>query len=111
MTDRHSAALRRAVLSRSVLGPLAALVVAFLAVSQLSGVPSRILAACLGWTAVAGVLELLSIAGFVLVFKLVFGGRLSWRQSLPVGLRGLAASTLLPAGGLVGPAAAARTAG
>jgi uncharacterized membrane protein YbhN (UPF0104 family) len=108
MTGRHSAALRRTVVSRSVLGPLAALAVGLLAVSQLSGLPARLLAACLGWTALAGVLELLSIAGFVLVFKLVFGGRLSWRQSLPAGLRGLAASTVLPAGGLIGPAAAAR---
>jgi uncharacterized membrane protein YbhN (UPF0104 family) len=110
MTARHSAAVRRAVVSRSVLGPLAALAVAFLAVSQLSGLPARLLAACLGWMALAGVLELLSIAGFVLVFNLVFGVGLSWRQSLPAGLRGLAASTLLPAGGLIGPAAAARAA-
>src|SRR5437588_7223186 len=111
MTGRHSAVLRRTVVSRSVLGPLAALAVALLAVSQLSGLPARLLAACLGWTALAGILELLSIAGFVLVFKLVFGARLSWRQSLPAGLRGLAASTVLPAGGLIGPAAAARGTG
>lgn len=110
MPGQHSTAVRRVVLSRSVLGPLAAIAVGVLALSQLTGLPARLLAACLGWTAVAGVLELLSMAGFVLVFKLVFGGRLSWRQSLPVGLRGLAASTVLPAGGLIGPAAAARAA-
>jgi uncharacterized membrane protein YbhN (UPF0104 family) len=81
-----------------------------LASSSLAGLPTRVLAACLGWLAVAGVLELLSIFGFVAVFKLVFGGRMSWRQSWPVGLRGLAASTVLPAGGLIGPAAAARSA-
>jgi uncharacterized membrane protein YbhN (UPF0104 family) len=84
--------------------------VGFLAISQLAGVPARLLAACLVWLAVAGLLELLSMAGFVLVFKLVFGGRMSWRQSLPAGLRGLAASTVLPAGGLIGPAAGARSA-
>jgi uncharacterized membrane protein YbhN (UPF0104 family) len=83
--------------------------IGFLAISQLAGVPGRLLAACLAWLAVAGLLELLSMAGFVLVFKLVFGGRMSWRQSLPAGLRGLAASTVLPAGGLIGPAAGARS--
>jgi uncharacterized membrane protein YbhN (UPF0104 family) len=93
-----------------VFGRLAAVGVAVLAVSQLAGLPARVFAACLGWTAFAGILELLSIAGFVLVFKLVFGDRMSWRQSLPAGLRGLAASVVLPAGGLIGPAAAARSA-
>jgi uncharacterized membrane protein YbhN (UPF0104 family) len=55
-------------------------------------------------------LELLSIAGFVVVFKLVFGTRMQSRQGVRAGLRGLAASTLLPAGGLIGRAAAARSA-
>jgi uncharacterized membrane protein YbhN (UPF0104 family) len=53
---------------------------------------------------------LLSIAGFVLVFRLVFARRLAWRRSLSAGLCGLAASTVLPAGGLIGPAAGARSA-
>jgi uncharacterized membrane protein YbhN (UPF0104 family) len=76
----------------------------------LPGLPARLLTACLGWAAAAVALELISIAGFVSVFTLVFGARLPWRQGVPAGLRGLAASALLPAGGLIGPAAAARSA-
>ncbi len=49
--------------------------------------------------------------GFVLVFKLVFGAQLSWRQSSRAGLRALGATTVLPAGGLAGPAVGARAAG
>jgi uncharacterized membrane protein YbhN (UPF0104 family) len=110
MSDQHASVLRRGRLRWSVFVLPAAIGGAFLAISPLTGVPARLVAACLGWTAVASVLEFLSIVGFVLVFKLVFGGRLSWRQSLPAGLRGLAASTVLPAGGLIGPAAGARSA-
>jgi uncharacterized membrane protein YbhN (UPF0104 family) len=110
MPDHRSRAGRHVPVRWAALGQLAALGVAALAISQLSALPARVLAACLGWAAVAGVLELLSIAGFLLAFKLVFGGHMTWRQSLPAGLRGLAASTLLPAGGLIGPAAAARAA-
>lgn len=89
---------------------LGAIAVPFFAISQFSGVSTRLLAACLGWTAVAAVLELLSIAGFVVVFRLVFADRMSWRRTVPAGLRGLAASTVLPAGSLIGPAAVARSA-
>jgi uncharacterized membrane protein YbhN (UPF0104 family) len=96
---------------RSVLATLAVIAFAVVALSQLTGAPGRILAACLGWTAFAGALELLSIAGFVLIFRLVFGGGMSWRQTLRAGLRGLAASVVLPAGGLIGPAAGARSSG
>jgi uncharacterized membrane protein YbhN (UPF0104 family) len=93
----------------SVVGGLTTVGIGFLIISELAGVPARVIAACLGWLVVAGVLELLSMVGFVVVFKLVFGGRMSWRQSLTAGLRGLAASTVLPAGGLIGPAAGARS--
>ncbi len=47
--------------------------------------------------------------GFMLAFRLVFGARMSRRQAVRAGLRALAASTFLPAGGLIGPAAAARS--
>src|SRR5437868_4662257 len=106
----HPSRTGRGVTSRWTFARLGAIAVAFFAISQFSGLSTRLLAACLGWTAVAGVLELLSIAGFVVAFRLVFADRMSWRQSLPAGLRGLAASTVLPAGGLIGPAAAARSA-
>jgi uncharacterized membrane protein YbhN (UPF0104 family) len=70
-----------------------------------------LIAGCSKWIALAGVLELLSMLGFVLVFKLVFGARMSWRQNSLAGLRALGAGSILPAGGLVGPMIGARAAG
>ena len=89
---------------------LAAIAAAFLAIPALAHVPARLVTACAKWIAVAAALELLSMLGFVLVFALVFGRRLGWRQRIGAGLRALGAITVLPAGGLVGPAVAARTA-
>jgi uncharacterized membrane protein YbhN (UPF0104 family) len=80
-------------------------------VPALARVPERLLAGCPGWVTFAIVLELLSMLGFVLVFKLVFGAQLSWRQGWRAGLRALGATTVLPGGGLVGPAVGARAAG
>jgi uncharacterized membrane protein YbhN (UPF0104 family) len=69
-----------------------------------------VVAGCGKWIALAAGLELLSMSGFILVFALVFGAPLGWRQRLGAGLRALGASALLPGGGLVGPAIGARTA-
>jgi uncharacterized membrane protein YbhN (UPF0104 family) len=90
---------------RARFGVLAAIVIAivFLGLPALAGVPARLVKACGAWIAAAGVLELLSAVGFVVFFKLVFAGPASWRQSLAAGLRALGASTILPAGGLIGP--------
>jgi uncharacterized membrane protein YbhN (UPF0104 family) len=93
------------------LGAVAAIAATFLAVPALAHVPARLLTACAKWIALAAIFELVSMLGFVLVFALVFGARLSIRQRLGTGLRALGAITVLPAGGLVGPAMAARTAG
>jgi uncharacterized membrane protein YbhN (UPF0104 family) len=90
---------------------LAAIAVAFLAIPPLAHVPARLVTACAKWIALAAALELLSMLGFVLVFALVFGKRLGARQRIGTGLRALGAITVLPAGGLVGPVVAARTAG
>jgi uncharacterized membrane protein YbhN (UPF0104 family) len=46
----------------------------------------------------------LSVIGFVVVFKLVFASPLPWQRAAPAALRALAAITILPAGGLIGPA-------
>jgi uncharacterized membrane protein YbhN (UPF0104 family) len=81
---------------------------ALLAVS-LSGVRGRLTVGCAEWTAAAGGLEVLSVLGFVLVFDLVFGRTLTRRQSLGAGLRAVGATTLLPAGTLIGPAIGARS--
>jgi uncharacterized membrane protein YbhN (UPF0104 family) len=90
---------------------LAAIAAAFLAIPPLAHVPARLVTACAKWIAFAAALELLSMLGFVLVFALVFGKRLGARQRVGAGLRALGAITVLPAGGLVGPVVAARTAG
>jgi uncharacterized membrane protein YbhN (UPF0104 family) len=76
----------------------------FLALPELAGVPARLVDGCAGWIAAAGVLELLSAVGFVVLFKLVFAAPISWRQGAPAALRALGATTILPGGGLIGPA-------
>ena len=83
---------------------LALVALGLLSVPTLVGVPFAPLSGCGRWIALGVGLELLSVAGFVLVFKLVFCARTSWRKGLPAALRGVGASTALPAGGLIGPA-------
>jgi uncharacterized membrane protein YbhN (UPF0104 family) len=77
--------------------------IAFLGVPALAGVPARLVKGCGEWIATAGILELLSFFGFVVFCKLVFAAPVSWRRSVAAGLRALGASTILPAGGLIGP--------
>jgi uncharacterized membrane protein YbhN (UPF0104 family) len=105
---------RRAPAARPIrwtrLGGFAAVGLAFLAIPQLAHVPERLVAACAKWIAVGAVLELLSVLGYILVFALVFCARMSTGQSLGAALRALGASTVLPAGGLIGPAMGVRTA-
>jgi uncharacterized membrane protein YbhN (UPF0104 family) len=60
-----------------------------------------------GWLALAFVLELLSFAGYVALFRGVFGSEdvsLSWRASYQITMAGLAATRLLAAGGAGGVA-------
>jgi uncharacterized membrane protein YbhN (UPF0104 family) len=83
---------------------LAAFALGLLSLPTIVGLPLAPLSGCGRWIALAAALELVSLVGFAVVFKLVFCARLSWRQGLPAALRGLGASTALPAGGLVGPA-------
>jgi uncharacterized membrane protein YbhN (UPF0104 family) len=80
-----------------------AVAIVFLGLPALAGVPAKLVEGCGDWIVTAGVLEVLSILGFVVIFKLVFAAPLPWRGSAPAGLRALAATTLLPAGGLIGP--------
>jgi uncharacterized membrane protein YbhN (UPF0104 family) len=100
----------RALHSKRV-GTLVAVAVAFLAIPPLAHVWACLVAACAKWIALAAALELLSMLGFVLVFALVFGTRSGTRERLGAGFRALGAITVLPAGGLVGPALAARAGG
>jgi uncharacterized membrane protein YbhN (UPF0104 family) len=83
---------------------VAAFALGLLSLPTIAGVPLAPLSGCARWIALAAALELTSLLGFLVVFKLVFCSRLSWRRGLPAALRGLGASTALPAGGLIGPA-------
>jgi uncharacterized membrane protein YbhN (UPF0104 family) len=96
--DRH---LRRWALWGAALVVFVAAV--FLALPALAGVPARLVDGCGKWIAAAGVLELMSAVGFVVLFKLVFAAPISWRRSVPAALRALGATTILPGGGLIGP--------
>ncbi|MBV8989730.1 MAG: UPF0104 family protein [Solirubrobacterales bacterium] len=108
-----SAKLRRPTVTRRIRSArwlaVPAIAVMFLAVPPVAGIPGRLIAGCAEWIALAGALELLSVLGFVLVFSLVFGLRMTWRQNLVAGLRAVGATSLLPAGSLVGPALGARS--
>jgi uncharacterized membrane protein YbhN (UPF0104 family) len=98
---------------RSIRWPLGGLLVAvgvaaaLLAAPALAAVPTRVIAGCAAWIVTGGVLELVSALGFVVLFKLVFAGPVSWRRTTPAALRALGASTVLPGGPLIGGAAGA----
>jgi uncharacterized membrane protein YbhN (UPF0104 family) len=98
---------------RSIRWPLGGMLVAvavaaaFLAAPALAAVPTRVIAGCAAWIVTGGVLELVSALGFVVFFKLVFAGPISWRHTTPAALRALGASTVLPGGPLIGGAAGA----
>jgi uncharacterized membrane protein YbhN (UPF0104 family) len=105
---------RRAAAARPIRwtrwGAFSALALAFLAVPPLAHLPARLVTGCANWIALGAALELLSVLGYLLVFRLVFGARMTGRQSLWAGLRAIGASTVLPAGGLIGPSMGVRTA-
>ena len=90
-------------------GVLGSVPIVFLAVPTLAHFPARLVAGCPIWIAVAGLLEVASIVGFVGSFALVFGARMTRRESATAALRALGAITVLPAGGLVGPAVGLRS--
>lgn len=84
--DRHRAhQLRQSIVSLAILGVIVVAVV--LAVPGLNGVARQLRHAALGWILVAIGLELLSCAGYVLIFQLVFAraprrfaARLAWSE-------------------------------
>jgi uncharacterized membrane protein YbhN (UPF0104 family) len=87
------------------------LAVVLLAVAHVVDIPRPPLAACAAWIALAVALEALSVLGFILVFKLIFGAGMSRRQVVAPALRALGATSLLPGGVVAGPALAARSCG
>jgi uncharacterized membrane protein YbhN (UPF0104 family) len=57
------------------------------------------------WLGLAAVLEILSFASYVILFRAVFvrdGGRIGWRESYQITMAGLAATRLFAAGGAGG---------
>jgi uncharacterized membrane protein YbhN (UPF0104 family) len=96
---------------RAIWIALPALAIAVLGAAPLFDVPRKELAGCMAWVALAVALEALSVVGFILVFKLIFGRGMALRQVVASGLRALGASSLLPGGVIVGPALGARSAG
>ena len=91
-------------------GAFAGIPLVFLAVPSFTHLPARLLAGCPKWIALAVLLEAVSILGFIACFALVFGAAMTRRQSAVGALRALGASSVLPAGGLVGPALGAGSA-
>jgi uncharacterized membrane protein YbhN (UPF0104 family) len=90
-------------------GPVAlAAVAAVLLLPALAGVPQQLAGGCGRWLALGMLFELLSAAGFVVAFRLSFGGGSARRTSIRMGLRVLAVATVAPAGALLGPALGAR---
>ena len=80
-------------------GAFAALLLVLLAVPSLGYLPARLLAGCPKWIALAVLLELVSILGFIAAFALVFGAGMTRRQSVLGALRALGAGSVLPASG------------
>jgi uncharacterized membrane protein YbhN (UPF0104 family) len=70
----------------------------------LAGIPHHLSRACAGWLTLAAGLELLSAAGYVGVFALTFCAGIPWRRSARIAGRSLGAGTVLPGGGVAGPA-------
>ena len=92
--------LRRSLLV--VVAVAAAVVALLLLLPGLSALRNSFAGAKAGWLALAAVLELLSCASYVLVFRAVFCQRMSVRTSTEIGLSEQAANSLLSVGGAGG---------
>jgi putative heme transporter len=95
-----------------VIGVLVATIVGFVyfvlpEISGLKGTLHRLKDAGPGWIGLAVIVEVLSLAGYVLLFRTVFschGTRIGWRESTQITLAGTVASKLFAAGGAGGVA-------
>jgi uncharacterized membrane protein YbhN (UPF0104 family) len=67
-------------------------------------VAGRLSRGCARWLALGGGFELLSALGYVVLFTMTFCARTAWRGSSRIALGALGAGTVLPAGGVTGPA-------
>jgi uncharacterized protein (TIRG00374 family) len=91
---------------RARLALLAALVLAVVAIITLlpglEGLRTRLSHANTSWLALGGGLKVLSGLGYIVVFRMVFCRRMSWRVSYEIGMSELGANALFPTGGAGG---------
>ena len=101
MPDEFSRSrVRRSLLA---LGASAAAVIVLLALLPgLGSLRAAFAGAEPGWLVLGAVLEVLSCASYVLVFRFVFCDRMRWRTSAEIGLSECAANSLLSVGGAGG---------
>jgi uncharacterized protein (TIRG00374 family) len=90
---------RRALLAIGLLGVL---VLVALLMPGLGEVRSKLAGANAGWLATAVVLEGLSSASYIVMFRPVFCERMTWRSATELGLSELAVGSLVPASGAGG---------
>jgi len=101
LPDEFSASrLRRSLLILTTI--VLVVVAAIVLVPGLSSLRDRFMGAQPGWLALAAVLQLGSIASYVVVFRAVFCRRMSWRTSSEIGLSELAANSVFSIGGAGG---------
>jgi len=92
--------LRRRALE--AIGLLAVLALVALFAPGLGEVRSKLSGADPGWLVVGAVLEALSCASYVVMFRPVFCDRMTWRSATELGLSELAIGSIVPASGAAG---------
>ena len=101
LPDEFSASrLRRSLLILTAI--VLVVVAAIVLVPGLGSLRDRFTGAQPGWLALAALLQLGSIASYVMVFRAVFCRRMSWRTSSEIGLSELAANSVFSIGGAGG---------
>jgi uncharacterized protein (TIRG00374 family) len=85
-----------------VAGIVVAVVAIVTLLPGLEGLRTRFSHAKLGWLVLGAVLKVLSGLGYVVVFRMVFCRRMSWRVSYQIGMSEVGANALLPTGGAGG---------
>ena len=101
MPDEFSRSrVRRSLLALG--GSAAAVVVLLALLPGLSSLRAAFAGAEPGWLVLGAVLEALSCASYVIVFRFVFCARMRWRTSAEIGLSECAANSLLSVGGAGG---------
>ncbi len=95
---------RRKVRRRLLLaaGIVVAVVVIVTLLPGLEGLRSRLSRAQPGWLLLGAALKVLSALGYVVVFRMVFCRRMSWRVSYQIGMSEEGVNALLPTGGVGG---------